>query len=644
MNVTLYNQDVNLPNSVIREGQSKGFFAQESYNAYIQIKEQYRKYEGLGKVIQYMPGYVDMIYMQIAKKATDKLQEDGIYTVSANRFLDGMFESGKHFDEAITELSTNLFEIVNEKRAAEEYRNYRKESRGKIVGGGFGVTGAIEGMAIAGSINLVTGVAHSLFNVFDGMITDNEFSSRIDELYNNHDSSEKLAIAVRQDIINMWPIFFEAYGFNYLADELLTRKLFRDAKSILENIQDGSIPPERRKDALIRAIVNLPYQPIVYTTAYKYLGNPDNTLSDYASIFGITVDFSEEDNTDTAAKEYLGNLFSKIEERLRGDEYYDELKKHLTKNTTLEDIADVLYAIYKKKYGEKYLYGPSTYMSMDHRDFRWADIPDEDQCIFYFSNCSFSHGTSSEFVFTNDTFIYKDNDDNVDSIPIIQMKSINEKTDTNKYFLIDESIKIYADELDNDKFHEIYHLLCIYSLICIALLKSNTYVNVVRHITNAQQESTPKSDSIKSINLIIKNGSEDEIKAKFKDIRTHYDSYDFYKYIYYLGDDDKSDQKITKAISSYAYLHEEEIPCICFDSTVMGGAEDGILVTNQGIYIHNPYEKVIYLTYQEIDSIEVQGVFSKDLYINNLKIYKPGGMDNTDIESFGRLIKKIAGI
>lgn len=113
----------------------------------------------------------------------------------------------------------------------------------------------------------------------------------------------------------------------------------------------------------------------------------------------------------------------------------------------------------------------------------------------------------------------------------------------------------------------------------------------------------------------------------------------FDRYIYHVGRDSKSNEKIQKAVSAYASLKNGEAGLVCCDITAFGGAEDGVLLTNQGIYVHNPFEGVHYFPYVEISSIELKGIIVKDIYINGFKIESPTGFGNSEKQNFAALLK-----
>ena len=60
-------------------------------------------------------------------------------------------------------------------------------------------------------------------------------------------------------------------------------------------------------------------------------------------------------------------------------------------------------------------------------------------------------------------------------------------------------------------------------------------------------------------------------------------------------------------------------------------------MTNAGIHVHNPYEKTRYFPYESITSVELKGMFVKEVYINNFEIYSPAGFHNKEKENLANL-------
>ena len=76
------------------------------------------------------------------------------------------------------------------------YREFRKESRGRVVGGGFGLGGALKGMATAGAINAVTGMGHSVVNAVGNVGSSISASNSKRSIYKDDDTFSFLCQAV----------------------------------------------------------------------------------------------------------------------------------------------------------------------------------------------------------------------------------------------------------------------------------------------------------------------------------------------------------------------------------------------------------------------------------------------------------------
>ena len=133
-----------------------------------------------------------------------------------------------------------------------------------------------------------------------------------------------------------------------------------------------------------------------------------------------------------------------------------------------------------------------------------------------------------------------------------------------------------------------------------------------------------------------------DIQAALRDMRQRYAAYNFKSHVYYCADGgEKITRKLNGAIGSYAQLRSNEVPLLLYDATVMGGGEDGLLVTNYGIYIHNLYDNAIFIEHRNFREAVLKGVFAKDLYVNDVEV-KTSGMDNDQKAALRDIIEFIA--
>ena len=152
--------------------------------------------------------------------------------------------------------------------------------------------------------------------------------------------------------------------------------------------------------------------------------------------------------------------------------------------------------------------------------------------------------------------------------------------------------------LGNDKNLEVYKNLFVRDF------KRGSYRNILSEVKHKEQR---------------KKDVKDVLKRFINDPDVQFESH-----IYYYGDGTKSESKFSAAINSYAELVGDETPLLCYDATMFGSAEDGLLATTKGIWLHNYLKETKFFSYKEITSLQLIGTFSKDIYINGQEINTAG--------------------
>ena len=85
----------------------------------------------------------------------------------------------------ISEPVTEYAEIIGEKEQLESLREAQKNARGRWQGGGFGISGAIKGAAMAGVLNWGNDILHSLGDSSKKNSHDNYIQKKLNDLYKN---------------------------------------------------------------------------------------------------------------------------------------------------------------------------------------------------------------------------------------------------------------------------------------------------------------------------------------------------------------------------------------------------------------------------------------------------------------------------
>ena len=229
-------------------------------------------YDKAGSIENFMENFSDVsgnISGNAIKDALDICVNDGYYDIDENFFL----EDGRQefiFDPMFNELE-DLFgaykNIIQQNEDEHEYREQRKENRGRFVGGGFGLGGAISGSLKAGALNMATGLGHSVFNSIGNAMSNYEAAKKLKELYELPQCRDILLNAVNILVNNIWLIMInDVYQLSIAADQEMKK-----SEAIFNNVINGRIPKEKTKAALLDVLSINPLKAQAYDELVEYL-------------------------------------------------------------------------------------------------------------------------------------------------------------------------------------------------------------------------------------------------------------------------------------------------------------------------------------------------------------------------------------
>lgn len=156
-------------------------------------------YHACGSIEKVLQGYVSEADRLISKYVDGPIYEQlldlEIYDVGKETYRDNCMV----LEPAQTACRRfkGLIQKVNDAKDAEiEYRESRKQNRSRVVGGGFGLGGALKGMATAGAINAVTGMGHSVVNAFGNVGSSLSAASSKYSIYKDEETFNCLCAAL----------------------------------------------------------------------------------------------------------------------------------------------------------------------------------------------------------------------------------------------------------------------------------------------------------------------------------------------------------------------------------------------------------------------------------------------------------------
>ena len=234
-----------------------------------------------------MDGYFDIATYLVEKYAINPLFERlktlNIYDINLEMYKNKCLNYSKVVD-AYDYIESDIEDIIEDQNMKKEYRAARKANRARMVGGGYGLSGAIKGAVQAGAINATTGMAHGVVNAIGNTGTAIMASAKKAALYNK-DTKETLSTGIFHSILAVYNNHKElvnCYIRNYYEkgfEPLKATALFENAKKL----------PEKREELLFEAVKKHPDERIL---SYIFINYKSEQKNIYEIGQAFSIDFT----------------------------------------------------------------------------------------------------------------------------------------------------------------------------------------------------------------------------------------------------------------------------------------------------------------------------------------------------------------
>lgn len=234
----------------------------QRFGSYADAAEEITKIAYLNRINSYKDliadnGSIIQIVVNMFFEPTMKfIMENKIYDFSDKDLL-SKFNQENTISEEMEDLLKPFDEIIQANASAQQYREFRKESRGRVVGGGFGFEGAVKGMATAGAMNAAAGIGHSIFNSIGNALDNAAAQDAMNKIFKDENLICEYAEIAYQAVIDIEKIVLELFEKKNLA---APAGIMSDGgEAIFENLKKGRIPKQEMPQIFIGLIQEAPY-------------------------------------------------------------------------------------------------------------------------------------------------------------------------------------------------------------------------------------------------------------------------------------------------------------------------------------------------------------------------------------------------
>lgn len=250
-------------------------------------------FETLEKLIQGAPIIADQHINSAIEKAIEDLANHGVFDVDTEHFKVTFFGTYDKWSQAYDAVFEKYAEIVFSAAELDAYRTARRENHGQIIGGGFGLEGAVGGIAVASAANMAAGVIHGMFNISAKALDALGDYAKKNKIIRDPQLKLDLVSALEETVVNVHLAVIDILCF--LNPDSLDLERFsisnqEKARRIFSNLEHGLLGTVDLKIVLMQLISLDPYRVDFYIFAIDRLGDSDGSLSNVAKYFNLDLE------------------------------------------------------------------------------------------------------------------------------------------------------------------------------------------------------------------------------------------------------------------------------------------------------------------------------------------------------------------
>lgn len=224
--------------------------------------------------------------------AIEKLADRNIFDIDSEYFTATYFKRYDTWSPAHERIAEQYAEIVCSTAEMDAYRTARRQNSGQVIGGGFGLDGVVQGLAVAGAANLAIGAAHGLFNlVAKGLRTIGD-SGKKNQIFVDPQTKAALVSGLEKSVLNVHLSLLDALDASTDISSNCQRVSISDqdkALRMLTNLQRGALSNVNPGNVLTQVLTLDPYCLDAYIYALNECGDVAGSIEQMANFFHLNL-------------------------------------------------------------------------------------------------------------------------------------------------------------------------------------------------------------------------------------------------------------------------------------------------------------------------------------------------------------------
>lgn len=253
------------------------------------LTDNYAKFNNADDLFEFLPELINKIYMEVTEMVAHDLAERRIYDISEKAIRSELESRAENGAINFSRVQDAYFKILGMSKELDAQREYAKNNRPHIVGGGFGVEGAAKGIAQATVANAAIGLVYGLANLTAKAASSLGDQQKKRELLNDPATKAELGDFLKQIALLGCDLVADTVnqGSERAEFETVTADSRDKSAAILENVLAGRVPDENVKSVLLQALTLNPFNDMVWIFWLKHFGDHDGSLAASADLVRI---------------------------------------------------------------------------------------------------------------------------------------------------------------------------------------------------------------------------------------------------------------------------------------------------------------------------------------------------------------------
>ena len=258
--------------TLLRKNFLTAFFEQDSV---VQQRFSKQRINNLDDYLDIFSEYGTQMLDWLYDRSIDLLLSKGIYNITKNHIIEQYVPNNSTFMREYESFEEKYISVIASEQELAEYRRIKKASRGKWVGGGFGIKGAVKGAVTAGALNLGASVLHGIGDTISSSVE----RAKINEKKSQVLQERNWALRFSRDLQD------DACGL-FIQIAKILNEYHKIELPLLDNAQSSAYLENARKitnydskvEILLKSIQSYPYKQGAYFDLTQLLGIFDKEL------------------------------------------------------------------------------------------------------------------------------------------------------------------------------------------------------------------------------------------------------------------------------------------------------------------------------------------------------------------------------